>query len=100
MWTLATEHNLHYMGWLMRTQREKILSGVQDLKRHLSQQPRKLARSLATQLILYATGTPIRFSERENMEDILDQCANRGYLTRDIFHAVIQSQIFTGVKRD
>ena len=76
------------------------LSGVQDLKRHLSQQPRKLARSLATQLILYATGTPIRFSERENMEDILDQCANRGYLTRDIFHAVIQSQIFTGVKRD
>ena len=25
MWTLATEHNLHYMGWLMRTQREKIL---------------------------------------------------------------------------
>jgi len=26
MWTLATEHNLHYMGWLMRTQREKILS--------------------------------------------------------------------------
>ena len=26
MWTLATEHNLHYMGWLMRTQREKILN--------------------------------------------------------------------------
>ena len=26
MWTLAAEHNLHYMGWLMRTQREKILS--------------------------------------------------------------------------
>jgi len=26
MWTLATEHNLHYMGWLMQTQREKILN--------------------------------------------------------------------------
>ncbi len=76
------------------------LNGVLDLKRHLSQKPRQLARSLATQLILYATGTPIRYSERENMEDILDQCANRGYLTRDIFHAVIQSQIFTGIKRD
>ena len=24
--TLATAHNLHYMGWLMRTQREKILN--------------------------------------------------------------------------
>ena len=98
-------HNFRYFEGLAidstaTLQNGSSLNGVQDLKQHLSQKPRQLARSLATQLILYATGTPIRFSEREAMEDILDQCATRGYLTRDIFHAVIQSRIFTGVKRD
>ncbi|MBA63337.1 MAG: hypothetical protein CMJ76_13350 [Planctomycetaceae bacterium] len=76
------------------------LAGIHDLKQHLVQQPRNLARSLATQLVLYATGTPLRFSEREDIEDILDQCHGQGYLTRDIFHAVIQSRLFTGVERD
>ena len=27
MWSLATEHNLHYMAWLMRSQRDAILRG-------------------------------------------------------------------------
>ncbi len=73
-----------------------VLNGIQDLKQHLAAQPRKLARSLATQLVVYATGTPIRFSDRIEMENILDQCEPQGYLTRDIFHAVVQSRLFTG----
>ena len=27
MWSLATEHNLRYMAWLMRSQRDAILRG-------------------------------------------------------------------------
>jgi len=76
------------------------LSGVKDLKHYLAQQPRRLSRALATQLIIYATGTPIRFSDRAEIDNILDRCQDGGYLTRDIFHAVIQSRLFTGVDND
>ena len=76
------------------------LGSVKDLKHYLAQQPRRLSRALANQLIIYATGTPIRFSDRAEIENILDTCQNRGYLTRDIFHAVIQSRLFTGVDND
>jgi hypothetical protein len=74
------------------------LNDIHDLKQHLKQQSRRLARSLTVQLVVYATGTPIRFSEHEEIETILDQCEPSGFLTRDIFHAVIQSRLFTGVK--
>ena len=98
-------HDFHYFRGLSVDSTATLhngikLNGVPDLKRHLSQQARQLAKSLATQLVIYATGTPIRFSEREDIEAILDKCAANGYLTQDIFHAVIQSRLFTGATHD
>ncbi len=69
---------------------------VKELKRLLAAQPRQLARNLLHQLTLYATGTPVRFSDRRDIEAILDETENKGYRVRDLLHGLIGSRIFLG----
>lgn len=69
---------------------------IQELKEILAANPRQLARNLLHQLTIYATGTPIRFSDRPVIEVILNQCHKDGYRTRDLLHGLIQSRIFLG----
>lgn len=73
--------------------------GFQDvhaLKAIFKANPRQLARNLLHQFTLYATGTPVRFADRREIESILDACAKDGYRVRDLLHAVVQSNIFLG----
>ena len=67
---------------------------VRDLKAILAKNPRKLARNLLQQLTVYATGTPVRFSDRPEIESMLDSCASDGYRTRDLIHALVRSRVF------
>ncbi len=69
---------------------------IQELKTILTSDPRQLARNLLQQMTVYATGTPVRFSDRPAIEAILDQCRENGYRTRDLVHALVQSRIFLG----
>jgi hypothetical protein len=71
---------------------------VRDLKAVLAANPRQLARNLLRQLTVYATGTPVRFSDRAEIEKMLDSCAREGYRMRDLIHALIQSRVFLGEK--
>ena len=73
---------------------------IRGLKRLLAAEPRKLAANLLRQWTLYATGTPLRFSERREVEQLLDQCAADGYRVRDLLHGLIQSRIITGAPRE
>ena len=69
---------------------------IQELKDILISDPRQLARNLLHQMTVYATGIPVRFSDRPAIETILDQCHEKGYRTRDLIHGLIQSRIFLG----
>ncbi|MBU6301343.1 MAG: DUF1592 domain-containing protein [Verrucomicrobia bacterium] len=69
---------------------------IHELKRHLAARPRQLARNLLEHLTLHATGTPVRFSERTEVEAMLDDCAAGGFRVGDLVHALVQSRIFTG----
>jgi hypothetical protein len=69
---------------------------IRDLKAIFAANPRQLARNLLQQLTVYATGTPVRFSDRAAMEKILDSCAAGEYRTRDLLHALVQSKVFLG----
>ncbi len=69
---------------------------VRELKAILADNPRQLARNLLHQFTLYATGTPVRFADRVEIETMLDACAADGYRVRDLLHAVVQSKIFLG----
>ena len=69
---------------------------IRDLKAILASNPRQLARNLLYQFTLYATGTPVRFADRAEVELMLDACATNGYRVRDLLHALVQSKIFLG----
>jgi hypothetical protein len=79
----------------------KLLDGrtfknINDLKTLLAADPRQLARNLLHQFTIYATGTPVRFSDRPEIESLLNTCAKNNYPIRDLLHALIQSPIFLG----
>lgn len=69
---------------------------IGELKSILAANPRQLARNLLQQLTIYATGTPVRFSDRAEIEAMLDHCEPAGYRVRDLLHGLVQSRIFLG----
>ena len=76
----------------------KLLDGrrfqdIRELKAILAANPRQLARNLLHQFTLYATGTPVRFSDRREIEAMLDACAADGYRVA-ICACLVQSRCF------
>lgn len=67
---------------------------IVQLKRLLVGEERRLARNMAKQLIVYATGAPITFEDRQQVETILDRCAERRYGLRTMIHEIVQSRLF------
>ena len=81
--------------------RGKLIDGrefndINDLKAILAANPRQLARNLLHQFTVYATGTPVRYSDRREIESMLDACAKDGYRVRDLMLVLVGSAIFTG----
>jgi Protein of unknown function (DUF1592)/Protein of unknown function (DUF1588)/Protein of unknown function (DUF1585)/Protein of unknown function (DUF1587)/Planctomycete cytochrome C len=69
---------------------------IHELKRLLAAHPRQLAKNLLEHLVLHATGTPVSFADREEIEAMLDACAADGFRVKDLIHALVQNRIFTG----
>ncbi|WP_437207239.1 DUF1592 domain-containing protein [Planctomicrobium sp. SH664] len=69
---------------------------INELKQILAADPRQLARNLLHQFALYGTGTPVRFSERDEVERILDDCQQSDYRVGDLLQGMITSPIFLG----
>ncbi|WP_437221964.1 DUF1592 domain-containing protein [Planctomicrobium sp. SH661] len=79
----------------------KLLSGEQfsdihELKKLFLADHRPLARNLLQQFTVYSTGTPVRFSDRDEIERILDDCAPNDYRVGDLLRGLITSRIFLG----
>ena len=74
----------------------RSFQNIHQLKELLGSNPRQLARNLLHQFTVYATGTPVRFSDRLEIESILDQCEPDGYRVRDLLHGLVQNRIFVG----
>ena len=67
---------------------------IRKFKELLLRDERAIARNLANQFITYATGTPVRFSDREILEEILNKSEPSGYGVRTIIHEIVQSSLF------
>ncbi len=79
----------------------KLLDGrafrdIGELKAILAERPRQLARNLVHQFTVYATGSPVRFSDRPEVEAILDAHAATGFRVRDLMVSLVRSRIFLG----
>lgn len=70
---------------------------VSELKEILAANDRQLASNLLHQFTVYSTGTPVRFSDRAEIEEMLDSCADNGYRVRDLLHALVPGRIFLGL---
>jgi len=67
---------------------------IQDFRRLILQDERAIARNLLERLSVYATGAPIGISDREQLEQILDQTEADGYGVRSMIHGLVQSPMF------
>ena len=67
---------------------------IGEYRRLLLQDERQIARNFVNQLIVYATGTPVSFADRDVVERILDETADKQYGLRSLVHGVIQSEVF------
>jgi hypothetical protein len=67
---------------------------VRELKQLLLADERQIARNLASQLIVFATGAPVRFGDRPELEELLDRARPGQYGVKSLIHAIVQSQLF------
>jgi hypothetical protein len=67
---------------------------IREFKQLLLADERALARNLARQLAVYATGAPVGFADRAQIEQILDRAKASQYGARSIIHALVQSELF------
>lgn len=72
----------------------KPFADIAELKRLLVQDERAIARNVARQFLVYATGAPVTFSDRIHIEKILDRCEETRYGVRSLLSAVVQSELF------
>ena len=67
---------------------------IREFKRLLLADEAQLARNLAKQLTVYATGAPVRFSDRAAIEKILHRASASRYGVRTLIHELVQSDLF------
>jgi hypothetical protein len=67
---------------------------VREFKQLLLADEKQIARNLARQLAVYATGAPVRFADRAPIERILDRASSSHYGVRSLVHEVVGSELF------
>jgi len=67
---------------------------IRDFKRLLRDEDAVLARNLTRQLLVFATGAPIRFGDRAEIDSILEQARAKRYGLRTLIHGIVQSPLF------
>ena len=73
----------------------RTFKGIREFKQLLrDDEERTVARNLVSQLAIYATGAPIGFADREQVEEILEKTRGSGYGVRSIIHGIVRSDLF------
>ncbi len=67
---------------------------IREFKNLLRRDDALIARNLAQQLVVYATGAPVRFTDRAAIERILVSAKRNDYGVRTLVHEIVQSDVF------
>jgi len=67
---------------------------VRELKQLLLSDEKQIARNLVRQFTVYATGAPIHFVDRAQIEQILERAGSSQYGVRSLIHQLVQSDLF------
>jgi len=60
----------------------------------LDREERTVAQNLVGQLVTFGTGAPMGFSDRKQVDEVLDKARGSGYGVRDIVHGIVESDLF------
>jgi mono/diheme cytochrome c family protein len=72
----------------------KPFANVDELRTHLLTDEASLTKNLVRRLLVFATGRPLSFSDRDAIERIVADADRNSGGVRSILHAVVQSQLF------
>ncbi len=72
----------------------EAFADIDQFKSIILADPARIARNFTHQLLTYATGAPIAFNDRREVEDILETAKPNQFGIRDLIHAVADSPIF------
>ncbi len=67
---------------------------IREFKQLLLDNEKQIARNVAQQLAVYATGAPVRFSDRATIDQVLQRASSSHYGVRTLVHEVVQSELF------
>jgi hypothetical protein len=67
---------------------------VKEIKRFLVSDQEAIARNLAKQLVVFATGAPVRFTDRGELEQILQRAKKHQYGVRTLVEEIVKSELF------
>lgn len=67
---------------------------VKEFKRLILTDEAAVARNLAKQLVAFGTGAPVRFSDRDELERILQRASAREYGVRTLVEEIVRSELF------
>jgi hypothetical protein len=72
----------------------RSFANIRELKQLLLDDERQIARNIASQLIIFATGAPVSFGDRPALENILDRAAPGGFPLRTLIEEIVVSDLF------
>jgi hypothetical protein len=72
----------------------KTFDGFVQFRDQLAADEDRLAKTLATKLLVFATGREMGFSDRDEIQRIVDASAKRGHGVRNLIAEVVLSNIF------
>jgi hypothetical protein len=76
------------------TPQGREFKNIDDYKALLLEDKEQLARNLARQLLVFATGADVQFADREVVQSIAVRTHERNYGLRSLVHEVVQSPAF------
>ncbi|MEM1294654.1 MAG: DUF1592 domain-containing protein [Verrucomicrobiota bacterium] len=77
-----------------KTADSQSFTDVIEFKRLLLEDEESIARNLTEQLLVYATGAPVGFADRDEVAEILEKSHASEYGVRTLIHEIVQSPLF------
>ena len=69
-------------------------AGLREWKAHYLKQPERMAAAFAQHFLTYATGAPLRFSDRLEVEALVEEVGKKGHGVRSLIEACLESPVF------
>ena len=80
------------------TPQGQVFVGIEEYKKLLyGNELDQIARHLASQLIAFATGAPVEFADRDDVESLLGKVRDEGYPLRSMIREVAKSDLFANL---